>query len=52
MLKKYKISKNAEIVWLVGFFYHEKKKLVWTGFEPTTSPSLAKHLFHLSYKNI
>ena len=38
--KMYKISKNAEIVWLVGFF-NTKKKLVSTGFEPTTSLSSA-----------
>ena len=28
-----------------------KKKLVSMGFEPTTSPSPAKHLIHLSYEN-
>ena len=53
ILKIYKISKNAvQFGWLV-FFKHEntKKRLVWTGFEPTTSPSPAKRLIHLSYKN-
>ena len=49
--KKYKISKNAEIVCLVGFFLTRKKKLVSTGFEPTTSRSLAKCLVHLNYEN-
>ena len=36
--------------WLV--FFNTKKKLVSTGFEPTTSRSTAKRLIHLSYENI
>ena len=43
-IKKYKISKMV--------FFNTKKKLVSTGFEPTTSRSPAKHLIHLSYENI
>ena len=51
-IKKYiKYQKNAEIVCLVGFFFNTKKKLVSTGFEPTTSRSLAKRLVHLNYEN-
>lgn len=33
-------------------FFNTKKKLVSTGFEPTTSRSPAKRLIHLSYENI
>ena len=33
-------------------FFYTKKKLVSTGFEPTTSRSPAKRLIHLSYENI
>ena len=33
-------------------FFNTKKKLVSTGFEPTTSPSPAKRLIHLSYEDV
>ena len=33
-------------------FFNTKKKVVSTGFEPTTSRSPAKRLIHLSYENI
>ena len=43
-----KKCRNSLVGW---FFFNTKKKLVSTGFEPTTSPSKAKRLIHLSYEN-
>ena len=47
-IKKYK----KYIKYQKCFFLTRKKKLVSTGFEPTTSRSPAKRLIHLSYENI